>query len=106
MMIETIEDNHLDVLQNIEVGLKTEYEKYPDLTDLLCINALENAIIAIKKEFGFAKKQYVSTTEETQGIMTWIVEVGHQRINDADSLTLKEYIQCIEKIKRSVKKPF
>lgn len=29
-------DEHLDVCQNIEAGLKRQYEFHPDLTDSLC----------------------------------------------------------------------
>lgn len=47
-------DEHLDVCQNIEVGLKEEYENNNKLTDIKTIFALENAKIAIKREFGFA----------------------------------------------------
>lgn len=49
------DDIHLEVCQNIEVCLRLQYEPNPELTDAKCIFALENAKIAIKKEFGFAK---------------------------------------------------
>lgn len=43
------DDEHLDVCQNIEVGLKRQYELHTDLTDSICIFALDNAKIAIRK---------------------------------------------------------
>ena len=72
-------DDHLDVCQNIEVGLKEEYENNNNLTDIKTIFALENAKIAIKQEFGFA-------------------------INEINDLNLKEYVKRIDKIKRSVER--
>ena len=97
-------DEHIDVCQNIEVGLKEQYEKLPHLTDAQCIFALENAKIAIKKEFGYAKNERVTNMEETQGIIQWCVKVGIERINKVNNLTLKEYINRIEKIRKSVNK--
>ena len=41
-MVDFGDDKHLDVCQNIEFGLKKEYEKNPNLTDTQCIFALEN----------------------------------------------------------------
>jgi hypothetical protein len=45
------DDSHIDVLHNIEVGLKIEYEKNENLIDTKTIFALECAKIAIKQEF-------------------------------------------------------
>ena len=59
-------DEHLDVCQNIEVGLKEEYENNENLTDIKTIFALENAKIAIKQEFGFAKNEKVSIDDDTK----------------------------------------
>jgi hypothetical protein len=98
------EDDHLDVCQNIEVGLKIEYENNPDLTDLICINGLENAKVAIKKEFGFSKNEKVTSTEEVQGIINWCVSIGLERIGKVNDLTLKEYVARIDKVKKSVKR--
>ena len=97
------DDKHLDVCQNIEFGLKNEYEDNPNLTDNQCILALENAKIAIKQEFGYAKNEKVTNAEETQGIIGWCVEVGLTRIDKVNNLTLKEYVNRIEKIRKSVK---
>ena len=98
------DDKHIDVCQNIEVGLKEQYEENPKLTDAQCVFALENAKIAIKKEFGYSKNESVTYIEESQGIIQWCVDVGLERIDKINDLTLKEYINRIEKIRKSVKR--
>jgi hypothetical protein len=94
---------HLDVCQNLEVGLKHEYEINPRLTDNLAILALDNSKIAIKQRFGFAKNEYVSSHEEIQGIIEWCVSVGLDRVDKVNALTLKEFLSCIDRIKGSMK---
>ena len=96
------DDAHLDVCQSIEVGLKVEYESHAELTDKLCILGLENAIIAIKQKFGYAKNEKVSTNPLLCGVIEWCVIVGMSRIGKINDLTLKEYVVRIEKIKKSV----
>ncbi len=96
------DDMHLDVLQNIEAGLKVQYELHPELTDSLCVSGLENAVIAIKKKFGYAQNESVPQHPLTDGIIDWCTEVGLHRINKINNLTLKEYIADISKVKRSV----
>jgi hypothetical protein len=96
------DDKHIDVLQNIEIGIKLEYERNPRLTDSTCILALDSAKTAIKQRFGFAQNESVIKAEDAQGIIAWCVEVGLDRIGKASDLTLKEYVACLEKIKRSV----
>ncbi len=98
------DDKHIDVCQHIEVGLKAQYEQNPKLTDTQCIFALENAKIAIKKEYGYAKNERITNMEETQGIIQWCVDIGKERIGKVNDLTLKEYIDRIEKIRKSVKR--
>ena len=97
-------DEHLDVCQNIEVGLKEEYERNMNLTDIKTIFALENAKIAIKQEFGFSKNEKVSIDDDTKGIIDWCVSVGKERINKINNLSLKDYVKRIDKIKRSVER--
>ncbi len=96
------DDKHIDVCQNIEVGLKEQYELNPKLTDNQCIFALDSAKIAIKQEYGYAKNERVTKMEDAQGIIQWCVGIGKERIDKINDLTLKEYISKIEKIKRSV----
>ena len=96
------DDKHIDVCQNIEMGLKREYERRPHLTDSLCILALENAKIAAKQHYGYAKNESVSSASEIQGIIEWCVAIAHERVGKVNDLTLKEFIARIEKIRSSV----
>ena len=96
------DDDLLDVCQNIEAGLKKQYEMNPALTDSICVFALENAKIAIKKEFGFAKNERVTDMEAARGAIEWCVAVGKERIEGASNFTLKEYLAQLEKIRKSV----
>lgn len=96
-------DKHLDVCQNIEAGLRGQYELHPELTDTKCAFALNSAKFAIKKEFGYAKNEAAIILDYTQGIIDWCVDIGLERIGKVNNLTLKEYITRIEKIRKSVK---
>ena len=96
------DDMHLDVCQNIEAGLKMQYEIFPELTDNLCILGLENAVIAIKQHYGYAKNERVSGEPLIGGIIEWCVDIGIERIGNINNLTLKEYVARISKIKKSV----
>jgi len=97
-------DPHLDVLQNIEAGVKVEYESNENLTDIKTVFALDNAKIAVKQAFGFAKNEKAIIDEDSKGIIDWCVTVGEQRINLVNNLTLKDYINRIDKVKRSVER--
>jgi hypothetical protein len=96
------DDPFLDVCQNIEAGLKIEYEKNEHLTDRLTINALDNAKIAVKQVYGFAKNQKILVDEDTKGIIEWCITIGIKRINTISNLTLEDYLNRIEKVKKSV----
>jgi hypothetical protein len=96
------DDEHLDVCQNIEFGLKREYENHDELTDSICVFALESAKIAIRKQCGFAKNEKVPEHPLAKGIIDWCVAIGLERIGKVNNLTLGEYLARIEKIKRSV----
>lgn len=98
------DDPHLDVCQNIEFGLREQYDRSPSLTDTQIIFALDSAKVAIKQQFGYAKNERVNVLPGTEGIIDWCVSIGQERIGDASDLTLKEYVALLEKIKRSVKR--
>jgi len=95
-------DEYLDVYQNIEFGLKQEYEKNENLTDRKVIYALENAKVAVKQEYGFAKNEKVVIEDDYKGVINWCVYIGKERINKVNNLKLKNYISSIDKIRRSV----
>jgi hypothetical protein len=94
----------LDILQNIEAGLKRQYEFDPSLTDRKVSVFLENAKIAVKKAFGFAQNEKVSTDPEAQSIAEWCIAVANERIGKMEALTLKEFSACIDKVRRSVER--
>ena len=98
------DDEHIDVCQNIEVGLKQQYESCPELTDSFCIFALESAKVAVRKQYGFAKNERVTDNPLASGIIEWCVAVAVDRIGRVNELTLAEYLARIDKIKRSVKR--
>jgi hypothetical protein len=101
-MVDFDDDEHLDVCQNIEVGLKRQYELHPELTDSICIFALDNAKVAVRKQCGFSKNERVSDHPLARGIIEWCITIGAERIGKVNNLTLDEYLARIEKIKRSV----
>lgn len=92
------DDEHLDVCQNIEFGLKQQYEALPDLTDSLCVFALGAAKIAVKKQFGFARNERVPDNALARGIVEWCVAVAVDRIGKVNDLTLAEYLTRLDKV--------
>lgn len=95
-------EKYLNILEKIELGLKAEYETNPNLTDVKLVFALENAIIAIKKEFGYARYDKIVEDNDTKAIIEHCVLVGKERINDTKDITLKNYVKCLERIIKSV----
>jgi hypothetical protein len=95
-------DFQLAVCQLIESGLSAEYDALPELTDALCVIGLDNSIIALKHEFGFAKNEAVRSHPAIDGIVAHVVDVGVGNIGEADGLTLKEFVALVNKVKKSV----
>lgn len=93
---------HLEIAQNIEAGLKIQYELHPDLTDSLCVLALDNAKIAIKKQSGYAKNESVTDHPMMRGVIDWCVTIGLERINTDNGVSLKEFLNLLDTVKRSV----
>jgi hypothetical protein len=98
------DDKFLDVCQNIEAGLKVEYERNHDLTDEKCAYALERAKIAVKQHFGYGKNESSQVSPELQGIVTWCVQIAGERVNDTTGPTLKEFLARMDKVGRSVRR--
>ena len=98
------DEKYPDVLQNIEAGLKAEYESNPDLTDERCAFALDQAKIAVKQRFGFAANESCRVNPDLQGIVDWCVEVASMRVNDESGPTLREFVARIDKVSRSVRR--
>lgn len=92
----------LFLCQAIETGLSAAFSQDDGLTDGLCILALENAIVAIKQQFGFAKNETVHRHPTTDAVIDHVVGVGIATIGQVDGLTLKDYVAVVTKIKKSV----
>ena len=98
------DDKYLDVCQNIEAGLKAEYERNGGLTDVQCSYALDRAKAAVKQRFGYGKNEPSSVSPDIQGIVDWCVAVAGERVNESTGPTLKEFLAQIEKVNRSVRR--
>ena len=98
------DDKFLDVCQNIEAGLKIEYERNPGLTDERCAFALDQAKIAVKQRFGSAKNEFCRVDPDQQGIIDWCVELAAKRVDNANGPTLKEYLARMDQVRRSVRR--
>ena len=98
------DDKFLDVCQNIEAGLKTQYERNPGLTDERCSFAVEQAKIAVKQTFGFGRNESCRVAPELQGIVDWCVEVAQKRVDDSSGPTLKEFLARMDKVNRSMRR--
>jgi hypothetical protein len=61
------------------------------------------AKIAIKKQFGFAKGEKVKADPSIQEIINGCVEVGPKYIGHTNKLTLREYVNLLKRLQRSTK---
>ena len=95
---------YLDVCQNIEAGLKVEYERNPNFTDERCAYALEKAKVAVKQRFGYGANESSTVSTELQGVVDWCVFVADERVNESTGPTLKEFLARIDKVTRSVRR--
>ena len=98
------DDKFLDVCQNIEEGLKVEYERNSDLTDERCAFALDQAKIAVKQNFGFGMNESCRVAPELQGIVDWCVVVAAKRVDNTSGPTLKEFLTRMDKVNRSIRR--
>jgi hypothetical protein len=98
------DDKFLDVCQNIEAGLKVEYERNQSLTDDRCAFALDQAKIAVKHKFGFGKNESCRVDPDQQGIVDWCVEVAANRVDVSNGPTVKEFLARMDKVARSVRR--
>jgi hypothetical protein len=98
------DDKYIDVCQNIEAGLKVEYERNSRLTDERCSYALERAKAAVKHRFGYGANESSSVSPELQGIVDWCVAVAAERVNESTGPTLKEFLARMDKVNRSVRR--
>ena len=92
----------LSLCQGIETALRVEYEMTPELTDALCAIGLDNAIIALKHHFDFARNETVLIHPAFETIVDSISKMGIGAIGNIDGMTLKDYVAVINKVKKSV----
>ena len=93
----------MDVLQNIESSLARIYGENNLITDSAVMMALDKGKIAIKHQFGFAKSQNGTPSNQIEkSIIEVIIEIGLMRIGKINDLKMDEYINLIGKVARSV----
>jgi hypothetical protein len=98
------DDKYLDVCQNIEAGLKAQYELNPALTDERCAYALQSAKVAVKQRFGYGANESCAVSADLQGVVDWCVTVASERVNESTGPTLKEFLARIDKVTRSIQR--
>jgi len=97
------EDTNIDVLQNIEVGLKEAYEDNIEATDAMMMLALNVARVAVKQLFGYGKGQNGNPNGPFEAqVVNHIVEIAQMRIIKMKSITPDDFDKCISKVHRSV----
>ena len=101
--MSNIDDKFLDVLQNIEASLARIYDENESTTDSVVMMALDKGKIAIKQQFGYAKSQNGTPSNQVEkSVIEIIIEIGLMRIGKINDLKLDEYITLIGKVNRSV----
>jgi len=106
------EEEYLDILQNIEFGIVSVYQQYPDLTDLNVVFALESLIEQYTAEkIGRVPRQTSLTDKEhfifnnVQQICEW--RLGRKSLSKKINVkprSIEEIIQCLKRILKSVQK--
>lgn len=96
-------DQFLDVLQDIEIGLKRVYEANATCTDGMIVLALKKAAAAIKQKHGYGRGLNSAPDHQVESeVIACLLEIGTRRIGKIDQLTLDDFEKCIAKISRSV----
>lgn len=98
-------ENYLDVLQNIELGLKMIYEDHADASDFHIMQGLGKSIIAMKKKKVSAKNQNADPDNEIEKeVISHVAQIEDMRVGKMNNLTDEEYMRCINEIAKSVKR--
>jgi hypothetical protein len=101
-MMSLPDKKQLALLKIIETELKTVYENDPKLTDSLCELALDNAKIAVKQQFGYALNETIRQTPASEGVIVLMTLLGKRIVEENPDITLKDFLNTLEKVKRSV----
>jgi len=98
-------EKYLDVLQNIEFGLKLVYEDHTHASDFYIMQGLEKSLIAMKQKKGYAKNQNSEPDNEIEEeVIAHIVEIQEMRVGKINDLTQEEYVRCVIEVAKSVKR--
>ena len=90
------------MLKELESALVDEYRGNSQLQDLKVAMALDHAKVALKQEFGFAKKETVSDEWLIQGIIEKVKVIGCKWIADHEDIDVRCVVSLVDKVKRSV----
>jgi hypothetical protein len=95
-------NQELALCYRTEKMLSAEYGMTSALTDNLCVIALDNAAVALKHHFGYAKNETVRSSPVFDGVVAGVVEIGLESIGQNDTLTLKAFLAAVIKVKKSI----
>jgi hypothetical protein len=107
-----VEDQHLDVLQNIEFAIMQVYESNPDLIDAEVLKAIENmtriySAEAQGKSGSSLTIRGISAEVAAQVKETCEIRLGRASVIDIDETmepkTLTDIIDCLKRIQSSIK---
>jgi hypothetical protein len=112
-----VEEEHFDVLQNIEAAVVTVYDREPDLHDLDVLDALEALIRSYTLEERGRPGASPSLSEQSQHVADQARRVcewrlGRSPLNAGDpwsdedkraSISVPELIACLKRLRKSVR---
>ncbi|NCQ17348.1 MAG: hypothetical protein COZ80_11745 [Ignavibacteria bacterium CG_4_8_14_3_um_filter_37_9] len=109
-----MDEKYLDVLQNIEFGIVSVYQKQNDLKDYEVMNALDALIDNYRFEIrGYTPKEYPLTDKEIL-VFKEVREMcefrlGRKNLDETglailEQKTTEEILSCLRKIRKSVER--
>ncbi len=106
-----VEDEHLDVLQNIEFAIMQTYQEIPGLIDAEVLNALEALIYLYNAEMqgkaGLSRSLRGTTATVAAGIQEICeIRLGRGLVIEQGAMepkTLTNILDCLKRLKSSVK---
>jgi hypothetical protein len=104
MSFDGPDEPFLDVLQNIEVILKDNYEKDAAFTDSMATRIIDMVKILIKKKHGYGLTRLCEVPSGSQDVVNALVEIGEERIGKINDLTLEHFCRCLDKVGRSIER--
>lgn len=106
------DDNHLDVLQNIEFAIISVYRERSDLSDYAVMRALDALIGLYRAEFRGHVKKPVSVQDEdhevferVQAVCEWRLGRGQNEIPVGEAgRSVEDILTCLMKVRKSAEK--